>query len=80
MTLPKSVFRAEDQGGNEVDAFVLVDAEEGTHTETRATGDRTLGIEFPAGAETIKIMVLSPQADSAHPFRPPCLYLLRITL
>jgi len=55
VTLPRDVIDA-TIGNEDDDFFVLVDYEEVPFEETKTSTDRTLSIEFPAGAETIEII------------------------
>jgi predicted secreted protein with PEFG-CTERM motif len=55
VTLPRDVIDA-TMDNEDDDFFVLVDYEEVSFEETKTSTDRTLSIEFPAGAETIEIV------------------------
>ncbi|MFQ5783013.1 MAG: PEFG-CTERM sorting domain-containing protein [Nitrosopumilus sp.] len=55
LTIPRSVLDATINGEDD-DFFVLVDGEEVDFDETSTSTDRTLTIEFPAGAEEIEII------------------------
>ncbi len=55
LTIPRSVLDATINGEDD-DFFVLVDGEEVDFDETTTSIDRTLTIEFPAGAEEIEII------------------------
>jgi predicted secreted protein with PEFG-CTERM motif len=55
ITIPRSVMDAEINGADD-EYFVLVDGEEVDFDETKTTTDRTLTIQFPAGAEEIEII------------------------
>ena len=55
LTIPRSVADA-TMNGEDDDFFVLVDGEEVDFEETKTTSDRTLTIQFPAGAEEIEII------------------------
>ena len=55
LTIPRSVLDATINGEDD-DFFVLVDGEEVDFDETTTSTDRTLTIEFPAGAEEIEII------------------------
>ena len=55
ITLPRDVVDA-TVGDEDDEFFVLVDNEEVTFEETKTSTDRTLTVEFPAGAETIEII------------------------
>ena len=55
ITLPRSVIDALE-GDMDTDYFVLVDNEEASFDETKTADDRTLTIQFPAGAEVIEII------------------------
>jgi predicted secreted protein with PEFG-CTERM motif len=54
VTLPRDVIDATNNGDDD-DFFVIVDGEEVDFQETKTSTDRTLTIEFPAGAEEIEI-------------------------
>ena len=53
--LPRDVIDATNNG-NDDDFFVIVDGEEVDFQETKTSTDRTLTVEFPAGAEEIEII------------------------
>ncbi|MDH3656895.1 MAG: PEFG-CTERM sorting domain-containing protein [Nitrosopumilus sp.] len=55
VTLPRDVIDATNNG-NDDDFFVIVDGEEVDFQETKTSTDRTLTVEFPAGAEEIEII------------------------
>jgi len=55
LTIPRSVLDATINGEDD-DFFVLIDGEEVDFDETTTSTDRTLTIEFPAGAEEIEII------------------------
>jgi len=55
ITIPRSVMDATTNGADD-DYFVLVDGEEVDFEETTTSKDRTLTIQFPAGAEEIEII------------------------
>jgi len=55
ITLPRGLIDAKI-GGEDDDFFVLVDGEEVDFEETTTSTDRTLTIQFPAGAEEIEII------------------------
>jgi len=55
VTLPRDVIDA-TVGEEDDEFFVLVDNEEVDFEETRASTERTVTVEFPAGAETIEII------------------------
>ncbi len=55
VTLPRDVIDATISGEDD-DFFVIVDGEEVDFEETKTSTDRTLDIEFPAGAEEIEII------------------------
>ncbi len=55
LTIPRSVLDATINGQDD-DFFVLVDGEEVDFDEMTSSTDRTLTIEFPAGAEEIEII------------------------
>ncbi len=55
LTIPRSVLKATIDG-EDVDFFVLVDAEEVDFDETTTSTHRTLTIAFPAGSEEIEII------------------------
>ena len=55
ITLPRDVVDA-TVGDEDDEFFVLVDNEEVAFEETKTSTDRTLTVEFPAGAETIEII------------------------
>ena len=55
LTIPRSVMDATINGEDD-DFFVLVDGEEVDFEETATSTDRTLTIQFPAGAEEIEII------------------------
>ena len=55
LTIPRSVMDATINGEDD-DFFVLVDGEEVDFEETTTSNDRTLTIQFPAGAEEIEII------------------------
>ena len=55
ITLPRELIDAK-LGGEDDDFFVLVDGEEVEFDETATSADRTLMIQFPAGAEEIEII------------------------
>ena len=54
VTLPRDVIDATNNNDDD-DFFVIVDGEEVDFQETKTSADRTLTIEFPAGAEEIEI-------------------------
>jgi len=54
VTLPRDVIDATNNDDDD-DFFVIVDGEEVDFQETKTSTDRTLTIEFPAGAEEIEI-------------------------
>jgi len=56
LTIPRSVLDAVFENGEDDDFFVLIDGEEVDFDETTTSTDRTLTIEFPAGAEEIEII------------------------
>jgi predicted secreted protein with PEFG-CTERM motif len=56
LTIPRSVLDAVFEDGEDDDFFVLIDGEEVDFDETSTSTDRTLTIEFPAGAEEIEII------------------------
>ncbi len=57
LTIPRTVFDAVDENGDDDEIFVLVDEEEAFEYDEVATStDRTITIEFPAGAEEIEII------------------------
>jgi len=56
LTIPRSVLDALFENGDDDDFFVLIDGEEVDFDETTTSTDRTLTIEFPAGAEEIEII------------------------
>ena len=55
VTLPRDVIDATINGEDD-DWFVIVDGEEVDFEESKTSADRTLTIEFPAGAEEIEII------------------------
>jgi len=55
ITLPRALIDAKI-GNNDDAFFVLVDGEEVDFDETKTDNDRTLTIQFPAGAEEIEII------------------------
>jgi len=55
VTLPRDVIDATNNGDDD-DFFVIVDGEEVDFQETKTSTDRTLTVEFPAGAEEIEII------------------------
>jgi len=55
LTIPRSILDAKINGEDD-DFFVLIDGEEVDFDETTTSTDRTLTIEFPAGAEEIEII------------------------
>jgi len=55
VTLPRNVIDAIRENEDD-DFFVLVDYEEVSFEETKTSMDRTLSIQFPAGAEIIEIV------------------------
>ena len=55
ITFPREVMDATINGEDD-DFFVLVDGEEVDYEEAKTTADRTLTIQFPAGAEEIEII------------------------
>ncbi len=55
LVIPRSVLDATINGEDD-DFFVLIDGEEVDFDETTSSTDRTLTIEFPAGAEEIEII------------------------
>ena len=55
LTIPRSVMDAKFNGEDD-EFFVLVDGEEVDFEETKTASDRTLTIQFPAGAEEIEII------------------------
>ena len=55
LTIPRSVMDAIHDGEDD-EFFVLIDGEEVDFNESVTSMDRTLTIEFPAGAEMIEIM------------------------
>jgi len=56
LTIPRSVLDAVFENGEDDDFFVLIDGEEVDFDETTTSTDRTLTIDFPAGAEEIEII------------------------
>ena len=57
LTIPRTVFDSVDENGDDEEIFVLIDAEEAfDYDEVVTATDRTLTIEFPAGAEEIEII------------------------
>ena len=56
ITLPRDVMDAKISDDEDDDFFVLVDGEEVAFEETKTDADRTLAIEFPAGAEEVEII------------------------
>ena len=56
LTIPRSVLDATQDNGEDDVFFVLIDGEEADFDETTTSTDRTLTIEFPAGAEEIEII------------------------
>ncbi len=56
LTIPRTVADALLENGEDDDFFVLVDGEEVDFEETVTSTDRTLTIQFPAGAEEIEII------------------------
>ncbi len=56
LTIPRSVLDAVLPNGDDDEFFVLVDGEEVDFEESTTSTDRTLTIEFPAGAEEIEII------------------------
>ena len=57
LTIPRTVFDSVDDNGNDEEIFVLIDDEEvSDFDETPTSTDRTITIEFPAGAEQIEII------------------------
>jgi len=56
LTIPRSVLDALFEDGSDDEFFVLVDGEEVDFDEITSSTDRTLTIEFPAGAEEIEII------------------------
>ena len=56
ITLPREVMDAKISDDEDDDFFVLVDGEEVSFEETKTDADRTLAIEFPAGAEEVEII------------------------
>jgi len=56
LTIPRSVLDALFEDGSDDEFFVLVDGEEVDFDEITSSTDRTLIIEFPAGAEEIEII------------------------
>ena len=55
ITLPRDVIDSKS-GSNDDDFFVLVDGEETNFNETKTSSDRTVSVDFPAGAEEIEII------------------------
>ena len=55
LTIPRSVMDAKFNGEDD-EFFVLVDGEEVDFEETKTASDRTITIQFPAGAEEIEII------------------------
>ncbi len=55
VTLPRDVIDAK-VGDEDDQFFILVDGEEVDFEETVSTTDRTVTVEFPAGAETVEII------------------------
>jgi predicted secreted protein with PEFG-CTERM motif len=55
LTIPRSVLDA-TMNGEDDDFFILIDGEEVDFDETTSSTDRTITIEFPAGAEEIEII------------------------
>ena len=55
LTIPRSVLDA-TMNGEDDDFFILIDGEEVEFDETTSSTDRTITIEFPAGAEEIEII------------------------
>ncbi|WP_316506564.1 PEFG-CTERM sorting domain-containing protein [Nitrosopumilus sp.] len=56
ITLPRDVMDAKTSNDEDDDFFALVDGEEVVFEETKTDADRTLAIEFPAGAEEVEII------------------------
>ena len=56
ITLPRDVMDAKINDEEDDDFFVLVDGEEVVFEETKTDTDRTLAIEFPAGAQEVEII------------------------
>ena len=56
LTIPRSVLDAKINDGDDDEFFVLVDGEEVDFEEITTSTDRTLTIEFSAGAEQIEII------------------------
>ena len=55
LTIPRSILDA-TMNGEDDDFFILIDGEEVEFDETTSSTDRTITIEFPAGAEEIEII------------------------
>ena len=55
LTIPRSILDA-TMNGEDDDFFILIDGEEVEFDETISSTDRTITIEFPAGAEEIEII------------------------
>jgi len=55
LTIPRSILDA-TMNGEDDDFFILIDGEEVDFDETISSTDRTIIIEFPAGAEEIEII------------------------
>ena len=55
LTIPRSILDA-TMNGEDDDFFILIDGEEVDFDETTSPTDRTITIEFPAGAEEIEII------------------------
>jgi len=56
LTIPRSILDAKINDGDDDEFFVLVDGEEVNFEEITTSTDRTLTIEFSAGAEQIEII------------------------
>lgn len=56
LMIPRTVFDARTDDGEDAELFVLVDRAEVTFEETATNADRTLVIEFPAGSKTVEIV------------------------
>ena len=55
LTIPRSILDA-TMNGEDDEFFILIDGEEVDFDETTSSTDRTITIEFPAGAEEIEII------------------------
>ncbi|RNJ80741.1 MAG: hypothetical protein D9C04_00120, partial [Nitrosopumilus sp. B06] len=56
LTIPRTVFDAQTDDGEDAELFVIIDKTEVIFEEMTTDIDRTLVIEFPAGSEIVEIV------------------------